>query len=64
MSISRVKQQEEAILQKEYETGKVKNATPSITYGNCSTLTKYKTPIWNVRDGGDDHLAIGSKGFV
>ena len=64
MSISRVKQQEEAVRQKAYEQGKLKNATPSITYGNASTTVAYKLPVWDVRDGANDHQSIGSKGFV
>ena len=64
MSATRAKQKEEAVLQKAYEAGKEKNATPSITYGNASTTAPYKLPVWEVRDGANDHLSIGSKGFV
>ena len=60
MSQSRIFQRQEAADQRAYAKAKPANLTPSITYGNASTGSKYTSPAWPVRDGADEHFEHAS----
>lgn len=38
------------------------NITPPIVFHAASTTGLYRTPAWNVREGGDDHAKYRSRG--
>ena len=54
----------DAIAFRLYAATKPKDAVAPITYGNATIKEPYVLPAWPVRAGADDHLAVGSKGFV
>ena len=60
MSQSRTFQKQAAADQKAYAANKPKNLTPSITYCSGTTTGSYRSPVWAVRDGADEHLSHAS----
>lgn len=36
---------------------------PPITYGNATPTEPYRTPVWDVREGGNTHKQYRSRGF-